>query len=176
MKVIDSSIRFEDASGNGMRLDLAADDDFFMAPLTAGTADFTREFRWDFANDRWQVDDDFYVGGVFSNPSDQRYKENVEPLQNSLDNLMQLQTIRYDMKDFLPEDERRMIGVFAQEVEQFYPEAVTDGTITDDDGNEHELKSVSYTQLVPVLIDAIKELKQQNEELKTRIEGLEQQS
>lgn len=173
MKVIDSSIRFEDASGNGMRLDLAADDDFFMAPLTAGTADFTREFRWDFVNDRWQVDDDFYVGGVFSNPSDQRYKENVEPLQNSLDNLMQLQTIRYDMKDFLPDDQRKMLGVFAQEVEQFYPEAVTDGIIEDDEGNEHELKSVSYTQLVPVLIDAIKELKQQNEELKTRIEALE---
>jgi hypothetical protein len=68
------------------------------------------------------------------------------------------------MRDFLPNDQRRMIGVFAQEVEQFYPEAVKESTITDDDGNERDLKSVSYTQLVPILIHAIQELKQQLDE------------
>ena len=165
-----------DSNNDGIAMGIDGNGWFYLAPYQSGSKNFNRELRWHGSNDAWQVDDDFTVFGTFSNPSDQRYKENIEPLENSLDNLMQMQTIKYDMKDFLPEDERRMIGVFAQEVEQFYPEAVKESTITDDDGNERELKTVSYTQLVPVLIDAIKELKQQNEELKTRIEALEQQS
>lgn len=152
------------SSSNGMRFGLGGDDDFFMAPLNSGSPDFSREFRWDRAAVEWRFDEDLHVGGTFSNPSDQRYKENFEPLESSLDNIMQLQTVKYDMKDFLPNDQRRMIGVFAQEIEQFYPEAVKESTITDDDGNEHELKSVSYTQLVPILIHAIQQLKQQLDE------------
>ena len=160
-----SAIKVNDASDNGFQIGVGAGGDTFIAPIIAGSSKFGRELIYDISEDsgdgRWEFDDDLYVGGVFTNPSDQRYKENIEPLQNSLDNLMSLQTVKYDMKDFLPNDDRRMIGVFAQEVEQFYPEAVSNGSITDEDGNDLPLKSVSYTQLVPILIHAIQELKQQ---------------
>jgi hypothetical protein len=52
------------------------------------------------------------------------------------------------------------MGVIAQEVEKQFPEAVT----TNADG----YKAVSYTELVPALIEAIKTLKAEIDELKKR--------
>ena len=57
------------------------------------------------------------------------------------------------------------IGLIAQEVEELFPELV----ITDEDG----IKSVDYSKMVPVLVEAIKELKSENDDLKARLERLE---
>jgi len=120
---------------------------------------FSSDFIWSRANQRWQFDDDLYVGGTFTNPSDQRYKENIEPIENALDKLMTLQAVRYDMKDFMVgDDDRKMLGLFAQEVEVHFPEAVVDGIIYDENEVPRDLKSLSYTQIVPVLVKAIQEL------------------
>ena len=61
-------------------------------------------------------------------------------------------------------EEGKQIGVIAQEVEEIYPELVT----TDADG----FKSVDYTKLAPVLIEAIKEQQKQIDELKRMVEEL----
>lgn len=63
--------------------------------------------------------------------------------------------------------EGTQIGVIAQEVETVFPELVH----TDKEG----YKSVSYSNLVAPLIEAVKELKQQNETLNNRVEALEKQ-
>jgi len=128
--------------------------------------DFSNELRFSQDDVRWEFDGDVYIGGTLTNPSDQRYKENVEELGDVTEKLKNLQTVIYDLKDFLPSDETKMIGLFAQEVEAVFPEAVVDGSIIDDNNEKRDMKSISYTQLVPVLVKAIQELTE-------RIEALE---
>ena len=73
-------------------------------------------------------------------------------------------------QDQFPEKEfssERQIGVIAQEVEALFPEMV----LTDSEG----YKSVDYSRLTPVLIEAVKELNKQNEELTTRMDKMEKQ-
>lgn len=59
----------------------------------------------------------------------------------------------------------RQMGLLAQNVEKVVPEAVNEK-----DG----YKGVDYARLVPLLIESIKELKQENDQQKKRIETLEQ--
>jgi hypothetical protein len=91
--------------------------------------------------------------GAYSNVSDGRYKQRVEPIQNAVERLEQLAGVTFDWKpDERPDftfPQGRQLGLVAQEVEAVFPEAVT----TAEDGT----KSVAYSTLVPVLIQAIKE-------------------
>ncbi|MBL7747870.1 MAG: tail fiber domain-containing protein, partial [Chitinophagaceae bacterium] len=81
-----------------------------------------------------------------------------------LQKLMLLNGVEYEMKvtDFKQNNfqSQRQIGLLAQNVEKVIPEAVneTDG-----------YKGVDYARLVPLLIESIKDLQQQVEELKKQI-------
>jgi hypothetical protein len=90
--------------------------------------------------------------------SDKRLKENIKPLTNSLENISKLKWYSYDFKS----DKRKSMWVIAQEVEQVYPDLVN----TWKDG----MKSVNYDWLIPALIESVKELKKENEELRKIIE------
>jgi hypothetical protein len=89
--------------------------------------------------------------------SDARYKKNITTLTNALANIEKLRGVSYDWKqNEFPEknfDAKHQIGLIAQELELVYPELVN----TDAEG----FKSVDYSKLVAVLIEAVKE--QQNE-------------
>jgi hypothetical protein len=61
----------------------------------------------------------------------------------------------------------REIGVIAQEVEAVFPELVTTW-------GEDAYRAVDYGRLTGVLIEAVKELKAENDALRERIEALEQ--
>lgn len=80
--------------------------------------------------------------------SDRRLKKDIQPLSNSLDNLNQLNGYAYHWKDDKRSD-RGQIGVIAQEVQAVYPELVEE--------NGEGMLAVSYSGLVPVLIEAVKE-------------------
>ncbi len=103
--------------------------------------------------------------------SDKRWKKNITPLENALDKVSQLQGVSYEWKvDEYPEKgftEDTQIGLIAQDVEEVIPELVH----TDNDG----YKSVSYGKITAVLVEAVKELKAQNEELRAEIEALKNQ-
>jgi len=62
------------------------------------------------------------------------------------------------------------IGLIAQEVEKVLPEVVSTKTLRvgefGRDGDEKDFKTISYEKMVGVLVEAIKELKQEIEELK----------
>ena len=92
--------------------------------------------------------------------SDERLKENVETIENGLDKVCQLRGVTYNRND--QENARKQIGVIAQEVEEVLPEVV----LTADD--EMKTKSVDYAKITAVLIEAIKELKQEIKELKAK--------
>ncbi|UCH96352.1 MAG: tail fiber domain-containing protein [Candidatus Aminicenantes bacterium] len=96
--------------------------------------------------------------------SDVRYKKDLKLIENALDRVIQLRGVSFSWKDESM-GKGQQLGVIGQEVEKVFPEVVS----TDNDG----YKSVSYSQLVAPLIEAIKELKGENETLKTRIEALE---
>lgn len=81
--------------------------------------------------------------------SDQRLKTNILPLNNALDNVLSMRGVSYNWLD-KDKSQANQIGVIAQEVEEVYPEFVHT--------NEEGMKSVNYSQMVAVLIEAIKEL------------------
>lgn len=87
--------------------------------------------------------------------SDVTLKDNITNIDNALDKVNSIRGVTYDRID---QDNARHAGVIAQEVEAVLPEVVH----TDDDG----IKSVAYGNMVGLLIEAIKELKQEIEELK----------
>jgi hypothetical protein len=89
--------------------------------------------------------------------SDIKFKENIRPLSNTLDNVLKLRGVRYNRTD--DEDKKERIGVIAQEIEKIYPEFVSTRI---DSETEESYKTVNYPKLTTVLIEAIKE---QNEKL-----------
>ncbi len=96
--------------------------------------------------------------------SDARVKDNVTTVENALDKVKSLRGVTYTRKD---DDTKSLkVGVIAQEVLPILPEVVQQDP---DDGNYN----VAYGNMAGVLIEAIKELKSQNDTLLTRIEQLE---
>ena len=88
--------------------------------------------------------------------SDERLKDNIQTLESGLDKVNQLRGVTY------LRDEKENIGVVAQEVEKILPQIV----LTADD--EMGTKSVDYSRLTAVLIEAVKELSQKIEKLENK--------
>jgi hypothetical protein len=98
------------------------------------------------------------VATSYQTTSDARLKENVQTLNNAVDVVNRLRGVSY-IRDGKPE-----IGLIAQEVENVLPEVV---------GESGEYKTVSYANIVGLLIEAIKEQQKTIKELTTRVENLE---
>lgn len=114
---------------------------------------------------RLEVRDGCITGSMCS---DIRLKKNIEPLpldSSILDRVMGLQAVTFEWKH--RDDGKRQIGLIAQDVEDVFPGVVT---TPDDDSCEKGLLTIG---LDAVLVEAIKELKVENERLKDRIEALE---
>jgi hypothetical protein len=88
----------------------------------------------------------------FNSTSDISLKENIHTVGNALEITEQLRGVSFDWK----ETGRSSYGVIAQELEEVLPELVKNG----------EVKSVNYNGIIGVLIEAIKELKKEIEDLK----------
>ena len=96
--------------------------------------------------------------------SDLRIKENIRTVDNALDKVQSMRGVYFDRKD----TGKASVGVIAQEIEQILPEVVeTQDTRTDENKDGlSDLKTVSYGNIVGVLIEAIKELRAEVAELK----------
>jgi hypothetical protein len=114
-----------------------------------------------------------WFGPAFSATSDERLKTNVRQVEGALDKLQRIRGTAFEWAEtessyaLAGAPGQSSIGVVAQEVEEVFPEVVS---IYDPD---QEYKAVDYSGLTSVLIEAVKELKAQNEELRSRIEALE---
>lgn len=105
---------------------------------------------------------DFYVngnaGGVSSwlTSSDRRLKKNITPLKDSLRKILQLRGVSFfwRSKEFPERDfsDKRELGLIAQDVKDILSEVVPRKE------NDSSMYSVKYAELVPVLVEAIKEL------------------
>ena len=90
--------------------------------------------------------------------SDRRLKTDITNIENALPKVMRMQGVYYKRNDV--EDAKEQVGVIAQDMETIVPEVV----LTADD--EMQTKSVDYGKLCAVLIESIKELKAEIDELK----------
>jgi hypothetical protein len=98
--------------------------------------------------------------------SDPRLKENVVRITSAVDKLSKLDGVEFTWKKGIPHIEskggNKDLGVLANQVEAIFPEIITESV--EIEGESY--KTVCYEKLVPVLIEAIRELKAEIEALK----------
>ncbi|MBT8270793.1 MAG: tail fiber domain-containing protein, partial [Bacteroidia bacterium] len=101
------------------------------------------------------------VNGSIVHSSDKRLKEDISDLSYGLREILNLQPKSYHWKD--QEQNKKSLGLIAQDVQPIINEIVT---VKDD---EAQTLGISYTELIPVLINAIKEqqdiIDQQNQSM-----------
>ena len=95
--------------------------------------------------------------------SDIRLKNNIKSIDKALDKVNSIQGIEFDWieKEEVHGNSGHDVGVIAQEIEKILPDVVT----TRDSG----YKAVKYEKIVPLLIEAIKDLSKQVDGLKRLI-------
>ncbi|QHI68808.1 tail fiber domain-containing protein [Tichowtungia aerotolerans] len=115
------------------------------------------------------TDGNMMVAGDVTVTSDRRLKRDIESVDNALDMVSRLDGKTFRWKEESGRDENRHYGLIAQEVEAVVPELVAQ---TDSPSGE---LSVNYQGAVPILINAVKELREQNLELVAAIDQLKRQ-
>ena len=122
----------------------------------------------------------YATGNITAYYSDERLKENITPIENALAKVNAISGVTYNGNDLAAEygydDRSQQVGVLAQEVQKVLPEAVKHAPFdiaTNDDGVEYSKSgetylTVQYEKLVPLLIEAIKELTKRVEELESK--------
>ena len=104
------------------------------------------------------------INGSLTQNSDVRVKENIVEISDCIDKVKAIRGVYYNRTDFNTEVTK--VGVIAQEVEKVLPEVILEAPDTG-------LKSVAYAELTPVLVNALKEQQVIIDDLKSRIEILE---
>jgi hypothetical protein len=122
---------------------------------------------WSASANRWQLDmsgNMYAAGDIIAFASDERLKENIQPLENALDKVLALNGFTYNFNDIGQslgfDGTTTYVGVSAQQVQAVLPEAVKPAPA------DSNYITVQYEKLVPLLIEAIKELKAEINELK----------
>jgi hypothetical protein len=95
------------------------------------------------------------VTGTITEQSSIRYKENINPIDNALEKVLQLQGVTYDRKDGTAKNEP---GMIAEEVAKVIPNLVSHN----DDGI---VDGIHYSKTVAYLVECIKELNAKIERL-----------
>jgi hypothetical protein len=102
--------------------------------------------------------------------SDARLKTKVADVENGIEVVMRLNPIKFKWSREL-ENSRTVTGFTAQNVEEAIPDAVFNSWQDEELG---DVKSYYSDYLIPYLVKAIQELKSENDNLKSRLEVLEQ--
>jgi hypothetical protein len=146
-------------------------------PAEDGDASLFRAAGY-FNGDVWAVS--------YNTISDRKFKTNIEPLQNSLERLMNLKAYSYSFK----KDKNvniafaagKQLGLIADEVKQVFPELVMEAVHPAKYGKDRVLlspqvqyQSVNYIGLIPVVIASLQEQQKQNEGLIKQLEGQQKQ-
>ena len=156
----DKGARFH-SSNNDFYMDFQGDatQNWFLRDYdgAGGTHD---RFGFNFINGTFTATGDVVAYG---SPSDIRLKENIKPIQSALDKISKLQGVTFDWKEKSENilDIKEDIGFIAQDVQKVLPELVRK--------NKDGMLSMRHQGITPILLEAIKELKAEIEELKKQI-------
>ena len=146
-------------TGNGLTGSVTTSGSLSMDSSYSGDFDFTGTLS------AGEVRSDGEITAFYS--SDIALKENINPIENALSKVMSLGGYNYDWKDSYVKDRggidgyfvrKSDVGVLAHEIEKVVPEAHA----TREDGTG----AVRYEKIVPLLIEAIKDLNKEIKELK----------
>jgi MFS superfamily sulfate permease-like transporter len=105
--------------------------------------------------------------------SDMKLKKNIQPLQNSLDKVLQLKGVSFDWDETkvsgsgYVREGKKEFGFIAQDVENVFPDLVSDRNTSED-----TTKMVKHKNLIAVLVEAMKEQQEQINSLKETVEEL----
>lgn len=135
------------------------------------TGDFYSQKPWGaFSN---ILANDYYIGAMnrwASQFSDIRLKENIEPLTDVADKILNIRGVSFEWNQLYDSlghpDDKRHIGIIAQEMEAQFPELV-------DVSKNGGYKVIDYDGFTAVLVEAVKEQQKEIRSLKARINALE---
>jgi uncharacterized coiled-coil DUF342 family protein len=91
-------------------------------------------------------------------------KDNIEQLNISTEDFNKLNPVSFTFKD--DDQNKKHFGVIAQELENLYPELVTN--------NEIGFKTVNYIEMIPILLSQMKNMQQEIEKLKEEIKEIKE--
>jgi hypothetical protein len=114
-------------------------------------------------------------GGSWIVASDKNLKQEVVPYQEGLSQVMEIEPVwfRYNGKAGLPTD-KKYVGVIAQQVQKVAPHMIGEFIYQDSTGKEQKYLDYDANALTYMMVNAIKELKSENEQLKNEIAQIKQ--
>ena len=105
---------------------------------------------------------DLLVLGSINNPSDINLKNNIEQIKSDANILKNLNPVSFTFKD--DDQNKKHYGFIAQELENLYPELVSN--------NELGFKTVNYIEMIPILLSQMKNMQQEIDKLKDEIKKI----
>ena len=105
------------------------------------------------------------AGTTYSTTSDRRLKNNIEPIVDATDKLMDMKPVTHTWID--NPEAPQVHGFIAQEMQEVIPEAISG------DAESDEMMSMDYGRITPVIVAALQDALKEIKELKTRIDELE---
>jgi hypothetical protein len=153
----------------GIAYDTRATDGFLLDVGYPITLDATTNIKFKISGSeemRLEADGDLHVDGnviAYSTTiSDIRLKKDIAPIEDAVTKVQQLNGCTFTYL----KDDRKSAGLIAQDVEKVLPSAVIeDEAVFHGEGGE-TYKTVQYDQVIGLLVEAVKELKAEIEELK----------
>ncbi|TAH03567.1 MAG: tail fiber domain-containing protein [Sphingobacteriales bacterium] len=133
-------------------------DKLSVAGIMAPSADNT--YTIGSSTNRWSA---VYATNGTIQTSDARLKKNITPLKYGIKELQQLQAVTYSW--LLQPEQKNKIGLIAQQVQQIIPEVVVGNAAKDKLG-------MNYAELIPVLINTLKQQQLQLEHLRKQAAAL----
>ena len=105
---------------------------------------------------------DLLVLGSINNPSDINLKNNIEQIKSDANILKNLNPVSFTFKD--DDQNKKHYGFIAQELENLYPELVSN--------NELGFKTVNYIEIIPILLSQMKNMQHEIDKLKEEIKKI----
>jgi hypothetical protein len=105
---------------------------------------------------------DLLVLGSINNPSDINLKNNIEQIKTDTNILKNLNPVSFTFKD--DDQNKKHFGFIAQELENLYPELVSN--------NELGFKTVNYIEIIPILLSQMKNMQHEIDKLKEEIKKI----
>lgn len=112
-------------------------------------------------------DGSVYVNGTLVHTSDERLKTNINPLGSVLVKIDNIEPVRFEFKNKSTHPAGTHIGLIAQNIQKEFPELVTEAS--------NGYLSLDYSHITAVNMQAIKELKAENDALKDQVKALQEQ-
>jgi hypothetical protein len=117
-----------------------------------------------------------FTGDVTANTSDKRLKNNIRVIDNPLEKLSKINGVYFNWNDIAKKlankKDNEEVGFLAQEVQSVLPHIIKPAPFDIDENNNSKsgenYLTIQYEKIVPLLVEAIKELKREVDELKNK--------